>query len=214
MSEERPVILFGGSFNPFHNAHLAMALAVHDFLPQAQLVLVPAGSPPHKSGQPLLPFEHRRAMLEDMARALGSWASVSDIENRRAGPTYTVETIARFKDDFAGPLYFLIGGDSLRDLPKWRRYRELVAQVQLLIIERPGYDSSRALDELAAELDVETIATLRRHIVAMPPHDLSSTDIREQLRAGRSIEELVPSPVLRYLQDHALLEPLIRSQLS
>jgi nicotinate-nucleotide adenylyltransferase len=205
-------ILFGGSFNPFHNGHLSMIEAAHRFLPEARIVLIPAGSPPHKQDQNRLPFKHRFQMLTKLADELGPWLCCSDIEARQTGPTYTINTLRRFREEQQEEaLYFLIGGDSLRDLPKWFQFEDIINEVQLLIIERPGIDTDRALEYLSEFLAVEQIDALRRHTIAMAMSSLSSTQIRLALGESADLSEIagdLPAKIFEYLTENQLLDQL------
>lgn len=203
-------ILFGGSFSPFHNGHLEMVHAALKALPEAELWFIPAGSPPHKAG-PALSFEQRCQMLERLAMSLGPRVKVCTIEGRLSPPTYTISTLRalRHEDpDFHGKLYFLIGGDSLRDLRKWRSWRELLDEVSFLIVERPGVDTEAALRELEPALPPEQIEDLRRGIIASTPSELSSTSIRKGLQAQRALTDSVPREVADFLVEHKLLSIL------
>lgn len=216
-----PLILFGGSFNPFHNGHLRMCRAALEARPAAHLVLLPAGRPPHKAIPGLLPYEHRLAMLGAVARELGPRVHVSRLESdavRRAEldrptgelpPSYTCETLRRVRRRTDQPLSFLIGADSLRDLSKWARVPEILELAELLIIERPEVDTEAAFAGLSGFLPEPRIAELRRGLVAMAPHPASSTKIRALAAAGEAPDALDCPPAVRdYLTAHGLLDQL------
>lgn len=200
------LILFGGSFNPFHNAHLEMVLAAHRAFPEHSIVLIPAGSPPHKQNTKQLSFEHRFQMLQALAEEMGPWLQCSDIEGEARAPTYTLHTIrAVQKQHPEAKLYFLIGGDSLRDLPKWFGFQSLVKEAQLLIIERPHVDTELALVALEAHLSPYEIESLRNHTIPMIPSELSSTAVRKGLEDGKSMVGDVPKSIFEYLDKRDLL---------
>lgn len=200
------LILFGGSFNPFHNAHLRMVLAAHEAFPEHTILLVPAGSPPHKQNTKQLSFEHRFQMLSKLAEEIGPWLQCSDIEGQATSPTYTLHTIrAVQKQHPEAKLYFLIGGDSLRDLPKWFGFQSLVKETQLLIIERPGIDTDLALAALEAHLSPYEVDALRAHTIPMKPSELSSTALRKGIESGMNVQEDVPECIYNYLKERDLL---------
>jgi len=211
-ADPRPCIVFGGSFSPFHRGHLGIARAAHRARPEALVLLLPAGSPPHKEASRLLPFAHRIAMLEAIAAAERAWLGSSDLEQRLAarGPTYTVDTMRAIaaKRPQCPRLSFIIGGDSLAQLGSWSRPEELCDESEILTIARPGSDSEAALRMLTPRLGAQRVAELRRGIILMQPSSISSTEIRHRLGAGRSISELVPAAVESYLRKHQLLSSL------
>ena len=199
-------ILFGGSFNPFHNGHFQMVHAAHKHCPKTPIILIPAGSPPHKQNVKQLSFEHRYQMLKNLAKEEGEWLRCSDIEGKATEPTYTLHTIRAFqKKHPKSKLFFLIGGDSLRDLPKWFCFKELVSEVQLLIIERPGVNTDAALTALEVHLSPYELNLLREHTIPMRPSELSSSKIREGIEAGVTLKETVPRAIFSYLEKRDLL---------
>jgi nicotinate-nucleotide adenylyltransferase len=199
-------VLFGGSFNPFHNGHLKMVEAAHAAYPRSQIVLIPAGSPPHKQGQEQISFEHRFTMLKELAEQLGSWIECSDIEGQQKAPTYTLDTIRRFRQQREPcSLYFLIGGDSLKDLHKWHQFKNLISEVQILTIERPGIGTDSAFESLAKHVDRSTLEKLRQHVIAMPLCSLSSSQLRLDHANGQRIDSEVPATIYNYLRDHQLI---------
>ncbi len=120
----------------------------------------------------------------------------SDIELRRTGPSYTIDTVRQLKSQGWTAVNWLIGADMLNYLPKWHRVNELVKEVTLLILARPGVPLK--WDELPANLREK----LRNSTVPAPLVDISATDIRRRVREGLPIEDLVPPPVARYIADH------------
>ena len=200
------LILFGGSFNPFHNGHYQMVLAAHKAFPLHTVVLIPAGSPPHKQNAKQLSFEHRFQMLQALAEDMGAWLECSDIEGQATGPTYTLHTVRAMQARHPqAKLFFLIGGDSLRDLPKWYGFQELIKEVQILTIERPGINTEEAFAGLEAHLLPYELEKMREHTLPMAPSDLSSTSLRSALEAGRCARDDVPEIIYDYLEKRDLL---------
>lgn len=189
--------VLGGTFDPVHNGHLALAEHAREQLSLDLVLFVPAGEPWRKAHRTITPAEHRLAMLRlaiDGNDAFG----ISDIELRRDGPTYTADTLEalaaeRLDDEF----YFVIGADALADLPNWHEPERIIQHAILAVAPR----DDRASD--AAEPPTPGIAN-RIQRFPMPPVDVSSTDIRARVAAGASITDLVPLAVERYIHDHAL----------
>lgn len=201
--QERAIGLFGGTFDPVHNGHLRVALDAYEALGLAEVRLLPARQNPLRE-TPGASAEQRRDLLAvavDGERGL----SVDAREITRDGPSYTVDTLAALRDEFGPrqPLALLLGGDAFTGLPGWHRWRELFDLAHVVVLQRPGY-----VDPLAADLadcvaarrtdDVEALHTRpagRLFTWRVTQLEISATDIRERVAAGRSIRYLVPDPV-------------------
>jgi nicotinate-nucleotide adenylyltransferase len=198
------MLLFGGSFDPIHNGHLIVSRFAAETLGVARVVLIPGASPPHKQRVELTPAAVRLELCR-LAVADDPLFEVSDWEARQSGPNYTLHTVRHFRETHPPQikLYWLIGMDSLAELPTWHRASELVDVCTIVTAARPGF---AAPDDtvLAGRFSPEQIAGLRRHIVDGPRIDISGTDIRARVAAGRSIRYLVPEPVRRYIAEHGL----------
>ena len=192
MSGRRRIGVFGGTFDPIHNAHLEIARAAlsHGRLDEVRFVI--AGRPPHKmhdtSATPEERYAMVRAALENEPRM-----AVSRLELDRKGPSYTFETleaIARNEKD--ADLYLILGMDSLVDLPNWRAPERIAAAARFLVVPRPGH------------WDVP--AQLEGHCEVLPfePMPLSSTDVRERLRAGLPLDDVLPAPVERLIRERGI----------
>jgi len=192
--------VIGGTFDPVHLGHLLIAQEASDRLQLDHVLFVPAGAPPHKLGSRISDAENRLAMVKlaitDNARFL-----VSRIDIDRQGPNYTVDTIRLLREEWGlgTEIYFLIGTDSLIDLPGWYQPERLLRLCQVVAVCRPGYEVR--LDELGEKLP--NVAFLVR-MVDIPVLDISSTEIRQRVRDGRSIRYLVPSAVEVYIREHQL----------
>lgn len=188
--------LFGGSFNPPHLAHLAVAEAARDQLGLDRVVWIPAATPPHKQREDMPAAEHRLAMTR-LAVAGNDAFTVSDIEVVRAGVSYTVDTIRALQEAYPETsFHLLLGGDSLAQLQTWIQPEEIVRRVPLVVYPRPGAD-------LAA---VPSPVMARTTFLDRPLLDPSSTAIRRLMRAGRSVRYLVPDAVLDYAAEHGLYD--------
>ena len=182
--------LFGGTFDPIHNAHLAMARAVIDTYSLRKVLFVPAPNPPHKSGMVMASWEDRVRMAE-LACTDEPGFEVSQIE-RDANPSYSILTIERLLAAGAGPLAFLIGADAFREIRTWQRWRDVIRLVEFIVVTRPGSDydapeGSRIYELRGLDLPV------------------SSSEVRDGIARGEA-EVPVPPAVLRYIREHGLYQ--------
>jgi nicotinate-nucleotide adenylyltransferase len=186
--------LMGGTFDPIHIAHLVMADQAVGQFGLARLLFVPAARPPHKSDDALAPFEDR---LEMVRRAVLGHPrlAVSDIESRRPGPSYTIDTIRAMARELPGEaLTFVAGSDSLAQLASWKLPDELLSECRFVVAARPGFSVG----------DVSERFRGRIFTLDMPSFDVSSRDIRERVRRGTSIRYLVPPEVEAYIREKTL----------
>ncbi|MFH1746020.1 MAG: nicotinate-nucleotide adenylyltransferase [Planctomycetota bacterium] len=197
-------LLFGGSFDPIHVGHLIVSRFVAEQLEIDRVVLIPGANPPHKLNQVLAPAEDRLAMCR-LAVADDPSFAVSDWEIRQGSITYTLHTVRHFlrSDPANTELYWLVGMDSLVELGTWYRVGELVELCTVVTAGRPGFEEPD-LSGLAGPLSAEQIERLRRSVVESPLVDVSSTDIRQRVRAGKSIRYLVPEAVRAYVGECGL----------
>lgn len=206
--------LLGGTFNPVHLAHLRIAEEAREGAGLAQVLFIPAADPPHKPLAGDIPFEQRREMVQ-LAIADNPLFAVSDIEARREGKSYTVETLTALREERPGEdLHFIIGGDSFLELGLWHRYAEIFELASLVVIGRPGREIVDPLRHLPAAVQGcfrQESANLLRHgcgtVIRFVPGtqlDISSSRLRELLAAGRSIRYLVPPGVENYIAQKGL----------
>jgi len=194
------VALFGGSFDPVHNAHLALARAALDALALDEVRWIPVGHPWQKA-RAITPAVHREAMLR-LALAGAPRQIVDRIEIERAGPSYTLDTVqALAAAEPATAWVLLIGQDQYAGLHTWNGWRELLARVTLAVARRPGAPQT-------VNPDVERAGY---HAVPLPMMDVSATDIRAHVAAGRDISDLVPAAVAGYIARHGLYRSPDRS---
>jgi nicotinate-nucleotide adenylyltransferase len=166
-------------------------------------VLVPAGRPPHKSGGKLAPAADRLEMVRLAIRGLAR-LSVSDLELRRAGPSYSLDTVRELKRRL-GPenaYFFIIGTDTVGDLPDWHRAAELVRETDFAVVVRPG--CSPDFERVGKLLGAEAAAKLRAAVVETEPCDVSSTAVRRRLAAGEDITGQVRADVATYIRRKSL----------
>jgi nicotinate-nucleotide adenylyltransferase len=187
--------LFGGTFDPIHVGHLILAEQCRESRGLDQVWFVVANEPPHKRGLKRTAVHHRLEMVR-LAVAGNSAFAVSEIEAERSGPSYSVDTLAQIQAERPGDeLFFLIGGDSLVDLPTWREPERIARLASIVVVNRPG--SSAELPDLGA--DARPFA-----FVTIPPIGVSSSDLRRRLAEGRSVRYMVPSAVAAYIDSHKL----------
>ena len=190
--------LLGGTFDPIHVTHLVMAQAARTALRLDRVLFVPAGDPWRKEGRALTPAAHRLAMVKAAVAGLADFA-VSDLEIRRPGPTYTVDTLSTLHAQGHGAIWLILGSDALEDLPNWHGPGRLIVLARLAVVLRPGHAvAPERLEELLPGLAAVV------DWVEMPPSSISATEIRARLRAGQSVVDMVPSAVLAYIETHAL----------
>ena len=196
--------LYGGSFDPIHFGHLISARSIAEQINLSRVILVPAPRPPHKTASQLTDARHRLAMAR-LAVQGDPLFEVSDVELHRAGPSYTIDTVGHFRSLLgeAAELFWIIGADSLPELPSWRRVGELVKIVQIVTARRPG---SRLTDmaNLSAAVGAAQAQALLEHCVETPEIDISSTDIRRRVSVGLPIRYLVPDLVGSYITQEGL----------
>lgn len=202
VSKESKIILFGGTFDPIHNGHLAVAEQALHCVDGDELIFVPARQSPHKKHPPT-DGTHRFAMIRCAIEPAGRF-SVSDCELKRAEPSYTVDTIRYFRQRCgeSAEIYWLIGADQLDDLAKWYRIDELLDACHISTMVRGGYPAPD-MGRFEGVFRPEQIDRLRRDIVKTPEIAVSSTQIRERLSRGQMPEE-VPACVQDYIRRHRL----------
>jgi len=191
--------VLGGTLDPPHIGHLILAETARDALDAERVLFVPAGDPPHKRGEIRLAIEHRLAML---ACALGDDArfAISWVDLDRPGPHYTVDTLRLLHAQFPGAeLYFIMGGDSLRDLPRWHCPAELIRLCRFAVMRRTDAAADPAMHTALFPNLAERVTMIDAPLIG-----LSSTDIVERIRARRSIRYLVPPAVEAYIHQHGL----------
>jgi nicotinate-nucleotide adenylyltransferase len=188
---------FGGSFDPIHHGHLITARAVAESAGFDRVVLVPNNQSPLKLIEPHRGTAFDRLQMCQLAVAGDPLFEVDDIELRRDSPSYTVDTVLELASKINERVTWLIGIDSLSHLPRWHRWSELLPLADFLVTGRPGTE----IDWSALPPEV---ANLRSSVVPGPLIEISSTDIRARVKAGRSIRNLVPATVGEYISARSL----------
>lgn len=216
--------LLGGSFNPIHNGHLAIAGYVREKLQLDRVLFIPTGEPPHKRDGSLVPARDRFEMVR-IAIAGTPTFDISDIEVQRTGKSYSIDTIRELQRQHgpATELYFIIGLDAFLDFPTWKEPQELLNACRFVVVPRPG-QSFQSLTKLSmlprldshalARLDSGNLARLDVAIpscqgvicLSIPSSSISSSDIRQRIRRGATLANLLPPPVESYILQHQLYQ--------
>lgn len=195
--------IFGGSFDPVHYGHLLLAESCREQAALDEVWFVPAAVPPHKRQTQLAPAKDRVEMLR-LAIAGHSALRVSTVEIDRGGVSFTVDTLRTLRAEYPNDeLLLLMGADTLADLPKWREPEEILRLATPLCVHRHGAPPP-AYDALAGLVTSERLDTLRSLAVEMPVIELSATDLRERIAAGKSIRYRTPRAVEAYIATHGL----------
>ncbi|ODU08916.1 MAG: nicotinate (nicotinamide) nucleotide adenylyltransferase [Rubrivivax sp. SCN 71-131] len=185
--------LFGGSFDPVHRAHLALARAALQSLRLDRVLWLPAGQPWQKA-RALTPAAHRVAMLQLALQ--GEPRFVLDArETTRSGPSYTVQSVRELRAEHPqARLFLLIGQDQFAGFHTWHGWQEILQQVELAVAARPG----------AAPAADAAVLRHRHRVVPLAPQDVAATTVRARVAAGESIADLVPPEVARYIDRQGL----------
>ena len=195
------IAVLGGTFDPIHSGHLMVAAVVYERLAPVEVVFVPAGQPWLKADRQISPVADRIEMVR-LAIKGNRHYRLSAVETERSGPTYTVDTIRALKSQVSAhdELYFILGWDNLLDLPRWHEPRELISLCKLVAVPRIGF---RVPEETTLE---KLLPGLSKRVILLdkPEIDISASVIRERVRRGLSISQLVPPAVGDYVREHKL----------
>ncbi len=202
----RRIGLYGGCFDPIHFGHLISARSIAEAIDLSRIVLIPSARPPHKDHMRVTDAAYRLAMAR-LAVEGDPLFEVSDLELHRDGPSYTYDTVEECRRLYGAEaeLFWLIGADSLPELPTWHRIAELVERITIVTATRPGWRPpktnllSHAMAEPAARLLLE-------NCVVTPDIEISASDIRTRLVEGRSIRYLTPEPVRSYIAEEGFYQ--------
>lgn len=194
--------IYGGTFDPIHVGHLAIAEEARWALELDRLYLVPAAQQPLKADRHAASPDQRLAMAR-LACDSNPALIVSDLELRRPPPSYTVDTLLAFQKLLGADveLFFILGADAVADLPRWRRAADLIRLAHLAIIGRPGY----SVDLTALEAALPGLGDRIRLIDGLRL-DISSSDLRARLATGRPVRYQIPDSVIAYIQQYRLYQ--------
>nr|MDH4356470.1 nicotinate-nucleotide adenylyltransferase [Nitrospira sp.] len=223
-TRQKRIGLFGGSFNPIHNGHLAIARDVRARMNLARILFIPTGDPPHKHNRSLAPAQVRREMVR-LAVADTSEFDVSTIEIDRTGKSYSIDTVREIRGQYgqSWEIFFIIGLDAFLDFPTWRNPEAILKICHVVVVPRPG-QAFRALANLSLcpNLDPESLAQLdtgaiERLEIAVPdalditclsisPCPISASEIRRRIRNGLPLANMLPPSVESYILQHSLYQ--------
>jgi nicotinate-nucleotide adenylyltransferase len=194
--------VIGGTFDPIHYGHLAAAEEARVRVKLEKVLFVVALLPPHKLDEEVTPVEHRSAMVR-LGIASNPHFEISCVDVDRPGPSYTVDTISILQEQW-GPdteLFFVMGLDSLVEVPTWHQPERLTRLCHLVAVSRPRFE----VDMRRLEASVPGISS-RVEIIGMPEVDISSSDLQRRVKEGLPIKYQVPEAVERYIIEHRLYE--------
>jgi len=187
----------GGTFDPIHYGHMIIAEQIRESLELDKVIFIPSGLTPHKDITKVTPAEHRFNMVRAAVQT-NSFFEVSRIEIEREGYTYTIDTVRQLNEIYGetARLFFIIGADVIPELLTWKDYEKLFKLCEFIAVLRPGFKK----DDIMKEVEYLRSTYLAKiHIVDAPLIDISSTIIREKVKAGKSIKYLVPESVESYI---------------
>ena len=208
--------IFGGTFDPIHLGHLRCAEEILEIFNLDKVIFIPAAQPPLKNNRDIISFYHREQMIK-LAIEGNSLFSSSDIENQREGRSYSIDTVKHFLNySPENPdLYFILGQDAFHDIQAWKQWDKLLSLCNFIVITRPGYEIKDLQGILTPDLSAKfkydkgtdgfagpggnTI--FFRKVICL---DISSTDIRDRVKKGKSVMYLTPDSVREYIVNHSL----------
>lgn len=218
----RRIALFGGTFDPIHSGHIAVARAAERRFHLDCVYFIPSSRPPHKRAEELCAYEHRFAMVAlaclAHARFVPSLAEAS-LDGASGSIFYSIDTVRRFRQEFNRPgdrIYFIVGADSFLDLHAWKDYAELLKLCDFVVANRPGFPSRRFREIVPAELLAPAAAKPGRdariihlrdtavYLLDTVASHVSATDVRQRIERGRSVHGLVPAAVEEYIKKQAI----------
>jgi len=208
---KRPIGLFGGTFDPIHYGHISIAEQLMDVLKLHAMHFIPNKHPWHRD-HPVTQTAHRLAMVR-IATAKNPTFIVNDIEIKRPGPTYTIDTITNIRKQIPDqPLCLVLGKDVFTTMNRWHNWETIPELVHLVIINRPGVPLPYApwMKTLLQERDTTDVRKLSSKPggyifqYEIDPMIISATEIRKKLKAGKDVSTEIPSEVFRYIQQHHL----------
>lgn len=190
--------ILGGTFDPIHLGHLVLAEQVKEKLQLERVIFIPCASPPHKTKRKHSPAQNRFQMTK-LALDGNPGFTISDMELKRGGISYTIDTLRELKKTYPNSeMYFLTGSDVLKEIRTWKDLEQIYKLAKMVIAIRPGFDDFDPHDHFAQ----------KSIIVPITGVDVSSTQIRERVKKGLSIKYLVPPKVEEYIKNKNLYQKL------
>ena len=198
--------ILGGTFSPIHKGHVFLARFVKENCGLEKVILMPAGKPPHKLGEPIEAPRHRLAMARLAAEGIPG-LEVSDLEMKKPDISYTYDTLTALRERFGDEwqLYFITGTDELLGFEGWYRAEELMKEFSFIVGVRPGYEREN-IQEKAESLRAKYGADIL--IVDLLAPDVSASEIRKRLYENKPVEDLLDEKVIRYIRKEGLYQSL------
>lgn len=209
MTGTQRICLYGGSFDPVHLGHLLVARAALEELSAERVVFIPTAKSPFKADRQPAPGTTRMQMLR-LALAAKPWAAVDDIELRRGGVSYTIDTVSQYKESLPEASFcYLIGEDNIAKLHEWREADRLAKMVEFVVIPRPGTGAcpdvtSGSYRAAWGQAVVQGGIEFRLRYLQGFPLGVSSSQIRQRVREGKSVEDLIPHGVGEIIRNNRL----------
>ena len=211
---KKRVGLFGGTFNPIHLGHLRGAEEIRESFGLEEVIFTPAAIPPHKEAEGMMDPLHRLEMVQ-RATLKNPWFSVSDIELKRPGKSYSIDTLRYFKEIHQGSLFFILGGDAFFEIETWREYETLFSLCHFIVMTRPSSQKRGEAIELPEGLapffGYDPVIKGWVHVSGNHLYlkeitflDISSTQVRELIEKGGSVRYLIPTEVEAYIEEKGL----------
>jgi len=211
---KKRVGLFGGTFNPIHLGHLRGAEEIRESFGLEEVIFTPAAIPPHKEAEGIMDPLHRLEMVQ-RATLKNPWFSVSDIELKRPGKSYSIDTLRYFKEIHQGSLFFILGGDAFFEIETWREYETLFSLCHFIVMTRPSSQKKGEAIELPEGLApffgydpvIEGwihVSGNHLYLKEITFLDISSTQVRELIEKGGSVRYLIPTEVEAYIEEKGL----------
>ena len=207
---ERRIGLFGGTFDPIHLGHLRCAQEVWEAFDLSGVIFILAATPPHKLDRPIISTQHRWNMVK-LAVADNPSFDLSDVEIKREGASYSIETISHYHRNLqkGERLFFIIGADAFCEMETWKDYPQLFTLCDFIVISRPHFDPLQASVLTSEGFQKEGDRFLHPsghslHLLNVTPIGIASTDIRRAVREGRSLTYLIPKEVEEYIAREGL----------
>ena len=205
--------ILGGTFDPVHNGHLALAEAAGEVCPLDEIILLPASVPPHKQDREITPFYHRAAMLEIAVRGR-PFLHVSTVEQMLPTPSFTIDTLNYLSLHSASPVqfYFITGADTFLDIRSWKEYKKVLQKSNFIVFLRHG-SNRKMLHDFLGQLGFiqehdrlwyshSYQSSLYTSMLTLPA--VSSSEIRDMVAEGRLTEHLLPAGVSEYIRENGL----------
>lgn len=201
------ILVFGGTFDPPHLAHTTLPTMVASRLGLKRLVYVLAALNPLKQDTPPTASHHRLAMLRLVLRDLPN-AEISTIELERGGPSYTVDTLTTFREQFGDdvPIRLLIGADQAIEFHKWKDWQRIIELAEPAVMVRPPWSAKSFGDALRETMAQDEVDAWAQRAVEVPAMDISSTEIRRRLHTGSDVSEMLHPDVIAYIREHNLYQ--------